>query len=208
MTRSSLMASAFQYWGKRSRVMWSWGTRSLKVNGPGADGFEAEILAGGLGGLGGDDHAGAVGELGDEGRGGGLEDDLDGEGVDDVDVVHRVDLGAAEAALHREVAFEGVFDGGGVHLLAVVEEDAGAELDEELGRGGPFVGEGELGDGLQLFVDVEELVAEAGEYDAADVGAGEGGVEDVGVFAEGDAEGLGRSRGGCGEEGQGQGCEV
>ena len=91
----------------------------------------------------------------------------------------------------------GVFHRGGVERFAVLKRDVGAEVEEQGLWVGPLVAEGELRHDLQLFVDVEELVAKAGEDDAADVGAGEGGVEDVGVFPQGDAQGLrlGRGRG-------------
>ena len=175
--------------------------------GAGADRLEAEILACGFGRLGRDDHAGPVEQLREE-RGGWLfQHDLDGQWVDDLDAVHGAQLGAAEAAGHGGVAVEGVFHRLRVHFGAVLEQDAGAQLDDEFGGAGPFVAGGELGHRREVFVDVEQLVAHGGEDDTADVGAAERRVEDVGVFAEGDAQGLGVGRAGekGGEKGGGEG---
>ncbi len=84
---------------------------------------------------------------------------------------------------------DAVFDGLGVQLLAVMEDDALAELEGQvkivrrpapLGR--------QLGNQLQILVDVDELVAEAGEDDAADEGARDGRIEDVGILGQADAQ--------------------
>ena len=165
----------------------------------GTDGVEAEILAGGRGGLGGDDHAGAVGQHGDE-RGEGLfEHDADGEGVDDLRPFHGADLVAAEAAREVLVAVEGVFDGCGVERLVVVEADAGADVDEECRGVDLLVAGGQHGDDLLVLVEVEQLVADGGHDEGADVGARQGRVEEIGVVAHADAQRLGV---GCRGEGQ------
>jgi hypothetical protein len=46
----------------------------------------------------------------------------------------------------------------------------------------------ELRHHVELFVDVEQLVADRRKHDAPDIGARQRGVEDVGVFGEPDAE--------------------
>jgi hypothetical protein len=114
-------------------------------------------------------------------------------------MVDHADLTAAVAAGEGQIVLHSVFHGRGVDGLAILEGDVGTEVDDQ-GLGiRPFVLERELRDDLQVFVDVEQLVAETGEDDAPDIGAGERGVEDVGVLAQGDAKGLGL-RGGCGEQ--------
>src|SRR5438067_776450 len=79
-----------------------------------------------------------------------------------------------------------------------MEFDVRPELDRHLlavGRG--LVRQRELRHDVELLVDVEQLVAEGGEHDAADIGATDAGVEDVGVFGDADAKrslGLGAAR--------------
>jgi hypothetical protein len=85
----------------------------------------------------------------------------------------------------------GVFHRGGVEGFTVLEGDVGAQVQDEGLRIGPFVAERELRNDVKVLVDVEQLVAQTGEDDAADIGAGQGGVEDVGIFAQGDPQGLG-----------------
>ena len=59
-------------------------------------------------------------------------------------------------ARHRLVPLDVVLDRGGVELLAVVEGDAGAELDRQrLAVGRPFVARRELRHDVELLVDVE-----------------------------------------------------
>ena len=94
--------------------------------GTGADRLQAELVAGGFGGLGRHHHAGAVGELGDQRRERRLEQQLDGQRIDDLDLVDRAELGLAERALHGQVAVEAVLRGLGVERLAVVELDVRA----------------------------------------------------------------------------------
>src|SRR5580700_11963524 len=78
---------------------------------------------------------------------------------------------------------------GGVHWLAIVKLDRRTQLDDEtfivvdplpLGR--------ELRDDVELRADIDELVAERGEDDAADIGARQRGVEDVGVLGKPDPQ--------------------
>jgi hypothetical protein len=89
------------------------------------------------------------------------------------------------------VALEVVLDRGGVQLLAVVEGDAAAQLeDQRLVVGRPLVRGRELRHDVQLLVQVEQLVAQPREHDAADESARHGRVEDVRVLGQADAQGL------------------
>ena len=54
----------------------------------------------------------------------------------------------------------------------------------------PFVAGGELRHDVQLLVDVEQLVAQPGEHDAADIGGGQCRVHHVQVLPQRDAQGL------------------
>src|SRR5262249_15721464 len=85
-----------------------------------------------------------------------------------------------------------------VERLAIVKFDARSQLyDDGLAVGGGLVGEGELRYDLEVFIDVEQLVAKTGEDDAADVGSGCRGIKVVGIFGESDPErGLSQCRGG------------
>ena len=79
-----------------------------------------------------------------------------------------------------EVALERKFRGLGIERLAVVEFDARPQLDRDLlAVGGCLVGQRELRHDVELFVDVEQLVAERCEHDAAHIGARHGRVENV-----------------------------
>ena len=92
---------------------------------------------------------------------GALQHQLDGEGIDDVDVVERGQFRLAERARHGQVAVERKFRGLGVERLAVLELDAGPQLDRDLlAVGGGLVRQRELRHDVELFVDVEQLVAE------------------------------------------------
>ena len=116
--------------------------------------------------------------------------------VDDLDLVDLRDLRPAERALHRQVPVEAELRRLGVERLAVVELHALAQLDgDRLAVAGDLVRSRELGHEVELLVDVEQLVADRREDDAADVGARERRVEDVRVFGEADAERGLRKRG-------------
>ena len=92
------------------------------------------------------------------------------------------------AALQREVAGERVLHRLGVELLAVVEGDARAQRDDQVGGVLVAPARGKLRDDVEPGVDVEQLVAHRGIDDAADQRGPERGVEDVGVLAQGDAQ--------------------
>ena len=157
--------------------------------GPGADRLQRELVARCFGRLGRDHHAGAIGELGEQGREGLLEVELDGQRIDHVDAVDQRQLGLAERAPHGEVAVEAVLGGLGVERLAVVEVDAGPELDgQRLAVGRGLVAEPELRDDVQLVVDVEQLVADRGEDDARGIGARQARIERVRIVADADAQ--------------------
>ena len=96
------------------------------------------------------------------------------------------------------------FDRRGVELLAVVEGHALADLKQQrLVVTAPFVAGGQLRHEVELLVEVEELVAQAGEDDAADEGARQARIEDVEVLGQADTQGLGLR--GCGGKAGGQG---
>jgi hypothetical protein len=79
----------------------------------------------------------------------------------------------------------------GIELLAVVEGDAGAQLHRQrLVVGRPLPARRELRHHVELLVDVDQLVAQAGEHDAADEGARQRRVEHIGVLGEADAQRL------------------
>ncbi len=168
-----------------------------ELEGAGAYGLETELVAGFLRHLGAQDHAGAVRELGDQRRERVLELQAHGRGIGDLDLVDRGELGLAERALHGHVPLDAGLDGLRIHRLAVVELDAGSQLDGDfLAVLGGVVRERQLRHDVELVVDVEELVADRREHDAADVGARQRRVEDVGVLGQADAQR--RLRHGCG----------
>ena len=90
--------------------------------------------------------------------------------IDDLDGLHGADLGLAVRAGQVQMALDVEFDRGGVELLAVLERDAPAQLHDQ---GFVAVGPGPLGrelrDDGQIAVDIDELVAQRGKNDAADI---------------------------------------
>ena len=166
--------------------------------------MQPELVARRLGRLGRHHHAGAVGELGEQGREGLLQDELDRHRIDDFDLLDRSQIGPPVRAFHGEVTVEAVLGGRGIERLAVVELHAGPELDGDglaVGRG--FVAERQLRHDVELGVDVEQLVAERGEDDAADIGARQRRIEHVGILGEADTQvGLCRSTAARGERKQ------
>ncbi len=164
--------------------------------GAGAHRMQTELVARRFGRLGRNHHAGAVGELGEQWRERFLQDEPDRHRIDDLDLVDRSQVGLAERALHREVAVEAVLGGLGVERLAVVERHARPELDGDglaVGRG--LLAERQLRHDVELVVDIEQLVAERGEDDAADIGARESRIEHVRILGKADAQvGLCSSR--------------
>ena len=178
-----------------------------EFEGAGADRAEAEILAGGLGRFGRDHHAGAVSELGEPGGVGLFQDDAHRQRIDHLDAVGGGELVAAEAAGEGEVPIQRVFHRGRIHFLAVVEEHAGAEMQDDGLAVGIFPGGGEAGHHVQLGIEIDQLVADAGHHVGADEGARQRGVEDVGVVVHADAQRLGIGGGGKGK-GEGGGKQT
>ena len=170
--------------------------------GTGANRAQSELVAGLFGRLGRHHHPRAIGELRDQRRVGRLQCQLDGEGIDDVDVIDRRQLRLSERARKRQVALQRKLCSLRSEGLAVVKLDAGPELDGDfLAVGRRLVAQCELRHDVELFVDVEQLVAERCEHDAADIGARHGRVEDIRILGEPDPQrGLGLN--GCPERQQ------
>ena len=97
--------------------------------GTGANRMQAELVAFGFRGLGRDHHAGAVGELRDQRRERRLQYQLDGQGIDHLDMIERRQLRLAERSLHRQMPLERELGRLRIERLAVVEFHAGAQLD-------------------------------------------------------------------------------
>ncbi|CUJ99094.1 Uncharacterised protein [Achromobacter xylosoxidans] len=155
-------------------------------------------------------HAGAVGQLRQQRGVGLLEGQHQRRGVGRLDFLDRGQLALAQAVGQRHGAFQVGLGGGGVELAAVMEQRVFAQLEGqhlvvrvERPRGGQLRHE------VQLGIDVHQLVAQRGEDDAADVGAGAVRVQHVRIFLQADADVLGaRGAGGqrqhAGAEGHGQ----
>jgi hypothetical protein len=172
---------------------------------PRAHRLAAEAGAGSLRGLRAHHHAGAVGQCGQQRRERRAEVELDGQRVHHVHAGQRGQLATAVGALQRLVALEVELHRGSVELFAVVERHAGAQLHRQrLVVGRPFPARRQLRHDGELLVDVDQLVAQCGEHDAADEGARQRGVEHVGVLGQADAQGLrgGGRRGGQQQRGQ------
>ncbi len=150
--------------------------------------MQAELVACRLGRFGRDHDAGAVGELREQRRRRSLQVELHSERIDDVDAVDRADLAAPHAALRGEVADQLVLHRIGIEFFSILELDAVADVDDEVCRILPLVAGGEHRDDVQLGIDVEQLVAQAGEHDAADVGGTEGGIEQIRILTQADME--------------------
>src|SRR6266704_5281014 len=108
-------------------------------------------------------------------------------------MVERRQLRLSERSREGEVPLQREFCGFGIEGLAIVEFDAGPQLDRDL----PAVirklmRQRELWHDVELLVDIEQLVAERCEHDAADIGARHGRVEDIGVLGKPNSQrGLG-----------------
>jgi hypothetical protein len=91
------------------------------------------------------------------------------------------------------VAIEREFRGFGVERFAIVEFDAGPQLDRHLlAVGGSLMRQRKLRHDVEFLVDVEQLVAERCEHDAADIGACDRWVQNVRILGKTDAQrGLG-----------------
>ena len=168
----------------------------------GADRAQPELVAGLLGRLGRHHHPGAIGELRDQRRVGRLQRQLDGEGIDDVDMIDSCQFRFPERAGKCQMALQRKLCSLRIEGLAVVKLDAGPELDGYfLAVGRCLVAQCELRHDVELFVDVEQLVAERCEHDAADIGAGHGRIEDIGILGKPDPQ-RGLRLNGCAERQQ------
>ncbi len=91
------------------------------------------------------------------------------------------------------MAFEGEFRSLRVERFAVLKFDTGPQLDGHLlavSRG--LMRQRKLRYDVELFIDVEQLVAECREHDAPDIGARHRRIENVGVLGKADPQrGLG-----------------
>ena len=157
--------------------------------GAGAHRMLAELVARRLSRLGRNDHPGTVGQLRQQ-RGERLvEHQLYRVVVDDLDRFERADLALAVRARQGEVALETKLHRLGVQRLAIVKLDALTQLHR---HGLVVVAEFPLRrqhrHDAELGVDIDELVAERSEDDAADIGARQGRVEDVGVLGKADPQ--------------------
>jgi hypothetical protein len=89
------------------------------------------------------------------------------------------------------MTFEAVFHRSRVELFTVMEDHAIANMQNQ-GLGiGVFIARDKLGHDLQLLGDVEQFVAQPGEHDTPDKGAGQRWVQDIGILSKRDAQGLG-----------------
>ena len=114
-------------------------------------------------------------------------------------MVDARELGLAERGRQRHMALDRELCSFRVERLAVVEFHVGPELDRHLlAVGRRLMRQRELRHDVELLVDVEQLVAEGREHDAADIGAADAGIEDVRILGNADAKrglglGLGRA---------------
>ena len=165
---------------------------------PGADRVQAEILALLLGYLGRQDHTGAVRQLRQERRGRLLQHHAHRQRIHHFDMIDAVDLAFTEATRHGQVTLERCLYRRRVQFLSILKQHVGAQMQDQRLGVGPLMTGGELRHDLQFRVDVEQLVAQAGENDTPDVGAGQRQIQNVGILPQCDAQGLRRCRAGQG----------
>ena len=111
--------------------MRSCATRSTNLNGPEHTGLAPNFSPAACAAFGDTIMPGAVGELREQRRERRRQVEPHRHRVDHVDARHQRELAAAVGALHRLVALDVELDRRGVELLAVVERDAGAQLDRQ-----------------------------------------------------------------------------
>ena len=76
----------------------------------------------------------------------------------------------------------------GIHRLAVMEFDVGAQFDDNLfAISRCFRRQSQLRHNIELGVDIKQLVAQRGKDDAPDIGARQTGIEHIGIFRQTDA---------------------
>ena len=103
-------------------------------------------------------------------------------------MIYLVNLRSAEAALHRQMAFQAFLDCGCIHRRAILEFHPMAQVDEQRLRITPLVPGGELRHDGHVLVDVEQLVAHSGKHNAACISGGQRRIEHVRVVAQRDAQ--------------------
>ena len=134
-------------------------------------------------------HPRAIRELRDQWRIGRLQNQLDGERIDDIDMVDRCQFRLSERARECQMPLQRKLCSFRSEGLAVVKLDTGPKLDGDfLAVGRRLVAQRELRHDIELFVDVEQLVAERCEHDAAHIGARHGRIEDIRILGEPDAK--------------------
>ena len=82
------------------------------------------------------------------------------------------------------MALQRVFHRLGIQQFAVVKLHPRTQLDHQGLRIGPLVAGGELGNDVQLGIDVEQLVTQSGEDDPSDIGPGQCRIQDVRILAQ------------------------
>ena len=179
-----------------------------ELEGAGADRFIDELVPGLLHGFRRDHHAGAVGELRDQWRERRLQQEPHGQRIDDFDFFNLRKLRLALGVLLGQTAVEGELHGVGVEGLTILKFHVRAQLDRNglsVRRG--LVRERELRHDVKVAVDVEQLVAQRREDDAADIGARSGRIEVVRVLGKPDPQGGLRERRRCDDGGRKHGAQ-
>ena len=131
--------------GKRSSVMWSCATRSTKRNGPAQTGWVPKSLPAASVGFRRHHHAGAIGQDRRRTARTAASAPRARSGGSTISTWSMRDLAAAEAAAGGQVAFQRVFDRGGIELSPSWNNTSWAEKDQQRLGVGPFVGGGEHG---------------------------------------------------------------
>jgi hypothetical protein len=154
---------------------------------PRADRMQAEILARGFRRFRRNHHARAVGELRDPRRRRLLQHHAHGQRIDHLDMVGGEDFAAPEAAREIQVALQAVPHRRGVHLLAVLEQHASSQMENQRLRIRPFVAGRQARNDVQFGIGIDQLVAQPRHRHGADEGARQRGIENVGIVVHADA---------------------
>ena len=80
------------------------------------------------------------------------------------------------------------FTASAFEFFPVLELHAVAKVNHQMRRILPFISGRKHGHDVQVGVDVEQLVAKAGKYDAADIGGAERRIEQIGILAQTDMQ--------------------
>ena len=136
------------------------------------------------------DHPAPVGQQRQQRRARHFKIELEGVGIEHIHAGDGADLGGALAAFRGLVAQQGVFHRLGIERLAIVEGDTFAKMQHQMGRVLVFIAGRQLRNDLEVRIDVEQFVAEAGEHHTGDIAGAERRIENVRVFANADAQGA------------------